>query len=106
MRELSRRPRTIRPVLRTSHAFTLDNSGVQIMGDTVGQQDLHFVSQLGRVSRQGVAHLNGYAHLFGAMRQQVGEVLTRVLPPGEEPSELAFVPERYEAACEDAGALV
>src|ERR1700683_783930 len=106
MRELSRRPRTIRPVLRTSHAFTLDNSGVQIMGDTVGQQDLHSVSQLGRVSRQGIAHLNGHAHLFGAMLQQVGEVLTRVLPSGAEQSDLVILPERYDAAGEDAGALV
>ena len=40
------------------------------------------------------------------MLQQVGEVLTRVLPPGEEQSDLAILPERYDAAGEDAGALV
>src|SRR5580693_9122502 len=76
------------------------------VGDAVSQQDLHSVSQLGCVPRQGIAHLNGHAHLFGAMLQQVGEVLTRVLPPSEEQSDLTILPERYDAAGEDAGALV
>jgi hypothetical protein len=44
--------------------------------------------------------------LFGTLLQQVGEVLAGVLSPGEEQSDLVILPELYDAAGEDARALV
>src|SRR5439155_146331 len=51
---------------------------------TVSDDDLQRLRQLGKVPRQAIGHLNRRRQSRGTARQHLGEVLSRVPPPGEK----------------------
>src|SRR5580700_8692473 len=54
----------------------LDNSGVQIMCETMPYDDFQLLGQLGQIARQPVAHLDRRLQAQRPLLQHVGEILS------------------------------
>ena len=73
---------------------------------TVGQQDLGAVGELGRIARQRITHLQGPGEIRCAVFEHIAQIFARVLAASEVQGDPASFLCGHDAGGEHAGAVV